>query len=67
MRRGKVVIVGDRAAYRDDSIWLRISCAVVLSGIKNFFLAPASLIVPEIILTIIAAGRTTDILARFGA
>ena len=67
MRRGKLVIAGDPAAYRDDSIRLRISCAVFFSGIKNFFLAPASLIVPEIILTPIVAGGTTDILARFVA
>jgi hypothetical protein len=43
------------SAYRDDSIWLRISSAVFLSGTRNFVLAPASLIVPEIVLTLIAA------------
>jgi hypothetical protein len=43
------------SAYRDDSIWLRISSAVFLSETRNFVLAPASLIVPEIVLTLIAA------------
>ena len=61
MRRGKLVIVDYLAAYRGGSIWLRISCAVFLNGIKNFFLAPASLSVPEIILTLIAAGGVAEL------
>jgi hypothetical protein len=32
-----------------------MSCAVFLSGIRSFFFAPASVIVPEIMLTLIAA------------